>query len=217
MSGTGGKPAQTQAVRRGRLFVISAPSGTGKTSLVRALMKEVPSLAVSTSFTTRNLRPTEQNGRDYHFVSKSVFADMVERGEFLEHASVFDNSYGTGRAQVEAALNRGQDLLLEIDWQGAAQVRKALPAAISIFILPPSRASLEQRLRARATDSPQVIARRLRDSVTELSHWHEFDYVVENDVFDQALAQLRAIIQGAGEALRGSRPGLAESVRKLLD
>jgi guanylate kinase len=217
MSGTGGKPAQTQAVRRGRLFVISAPSGTGKTSLVRALMKEVPSLAVSTSFTTRDLRPTEQNGRDYHFVAKSVFADMVERGEFLEHASVFDNSYGTGRAQVEAALNRGQDLLLEIDWQGAAQVRKALPEAISIFILPPSRASLEQRLRARATDSPQVIARRLRDSVTELSHWHEFDYVVENDVFDQALAQLRAIIQGAGEALRGSRPGLAEFVRKLLD
>jgi guanylate kinase len=217
MSGTGGKPAQTQAVRRGRLFVISAPSGTGKTSLVRALMKEVPSLAVSTSFTTRDLRPTEQNGRDYHFVAKSVFADMVERGEFLEHASVFDNSYGTGRAQVEAALNRGQDLLLEIDWQGAAQVRKALPEAISIFILPPSRASLEQRLRARATDSPQVIARRLRDSVTELSHWYEFDYVVENDVFDQALAQLRAIIQGAGEALRGSRPGLAEFVRKLLD
>ncbi len=217
MSGTSGKPADARAGRRGRLFVISAPSGTGKTSLVGALMKEVPSLAVSTSFTTRDLRPNEQNGRDYHFVSKSVFADMVERGEFLEHASVFDNSYGTGRAQVESALNRGQDLLLEIDWQGAAQVRKALPEAISIFILPPSRESLEQRLHARATDSPQVIARRLRDSVTELSHWHEFNYVVENDVFDQALAQLRAIIEGRGEALKGNRPGLAEFVRKLLD
>lgn len=217
MSGTGGKPADTRAGRRGRLFVISAPSGTGKTSLVKALMKEVPSLAVSISFTTRDMRPTEQNGRDYHFVSKSAFASMVERGEFLEHARVFDNSYGTGRAQVESALSRGEDLLLEIDWQGAAQVRKALPESISIFILPPSRAALEQRLRARATDSPQVIARRLKDSVTELSHWHEFDYVVENDVFDQALAGLRAIIQGHGEALRGDRPGLAEFVRKLLD
>jgi guanylate kinase len=217
MSGAAVKPADTRAGRRGRLFVISAPSGTGKTSLVRALMKEVPTLAVSTSFTTRDLRPTEQNGRDYHFVAKDTFAGMVERGEFLEYASVFDNSYGTGRAEVEAALNRGRDLLLEIDWQGAAQVRKALPEAISIFILPPSRASLEQRLRARDTDTPRVIARRLRDSATELSHWHEFDYAVENDVFDQALAQLKAIIQGQGEALRTDRPGLAESVRKLLD
>lgn len=217
MSAAGGRPADTQAGRRGRLFVIAAPSGTGKTSLVRALIKEVPTLAVSTSFTTRDLRPTEQSGRDYHFVAKSTFAGMVERGEFLEHATVFDNNYGTGRAQVESALNRGQDLLLEIDWQGAAQVRKALPESISIFILPPSRASLEQRLRARDTDSPQVIARRLRDSATELSHWREFDYAVENDVFDQALAQLKAIIQGQGESLRADRPGLAESVRKLLD
>lgn len=217
MSGPGGKPADTQARRRGRLFVIAAPSGTGKTSLVRALVKQIPTLAVSISFTTRDPRPTEQDGRDYHFVSQDVFANMARRGEFLEHATVFDNSYSTGRKQVESALQHGQDLLLEIDWQGAAQVRRALPEAISIFILPPTRASLEQRLRDRATDRPEVIARRLKDSVIELSHWHEFDYVVENDVFDQALAQLEGIIHGRGEAVRRDRPGLAEFVRKLLD
>jgi len=203
--------------RRGRLFVIAAPSGTGKTSLVRALMNEVPTLAVSISFTTRDRRPTEQDGRDYHFVSREQFADMEKRGAFLEHAVVFDNRYATGREQVESALDRGQDLILEIDWQGAAQVRKALPECISIFILPPSRASLAGRLRGRATDSPEVIARRLQDSVTELSHWREFEYVIVNDVFDQALADLKAIIEGRGSALGVDRPGLGEFVRKLLD
>jgi guanylate kinase len=205
------------AVRRGRLFVIAAASGTGKTSLVKALMKEMPSLAFSVSFTTRKRRPTEQDGRDYHFVTREEFDDMVRRGAFLEHATVFDNSYGTGREQVESALARGQDLLLEIDWQGAAQVRKSLPEAITIFILPPTRAALEERLRGRGTDSAEVIARRLRDSVTELSHWHEFEYVVVNDVFEQALAGVQAIVQGRGEALRGNRAELEALVRKLLD
>jgi guanylate kinase len=204
-------------LRRGRLFVVAAPSGTGKTSLVNALMQQVPTLALSISFTTRNRRPTEQDGRDYHFISRGQFAEMEERGAFLEHAIVFDNRYGTGREQVESALARGQDLILEIDWQGAAQVRKALPECISIFILPPSRASLAERLRGRATDSPEIISRRLRDSVTELSHWREFQYVVVNDVFDQALADLKAIVEGRGSALGGARPGLAEFVRKLLD
>jgi guanylate kinase len=203
--------------RRGRLFVIAAPSGTGKTSLVKALMQEVPTLAVSISFTTRDRRPTEQDGRDYHFVSREQFADMEKRGAFLEHAVVFDNRYATGREQVESALDRGQDLILEIDWQGAAQVRKALPECISIFILPPSRASLAGRLRGRATDSPEVIARRLQDSVTELSHWREFEYVIVNDLFDQALADLKAIIEGRGGTLSVDRPGLGEFVRKLLD
>ena len=207
----------TAAARRGRLFVIAAPSGTGKTSLVKALMHEVPTLAFSISFTTRPKRPTEENGRDYFFVSAETFADMVARGAFLEHASVFDNNYGTGREQVAAALAQGQDLLLEIDWQGAAQVRRALPECVSIFVLPPSIAALEQRLRARGTDSEAVIARRLQDSVTELSHWREFEYVVVNDVFDQALADLRAIVAGQGAALRADRRALVPFVRKLLD
>jgi guanylate kinase len=142
---------------------------------------------------------------------------MVRRGAFLEHATVFDNSYGTGREQVEAALSRGQDLLLEIDWQGAAQVRRSLPEAITIFILPPTRAALEERLRGRGTDTAEVIARRLRDSVTELSHWHEFEYVVVNDVFEQALADVRAIVEGRGSPLRRDRAELQPLVRKLLD
>jgi guanylate kinase len=218
MSGKASAQSRTPAAgRRGRLFVIAAPSGTGKTSLVKALMRKIPSLAFSISFTTRRKRPTEDHGRDYYFVTAEAFSEMVERGAFLEHASVFDNSYGTGREQVESALARGQDLLLEIDWQGAAQIRKALPECVSIFILPPSRAALETRLRDRGTDSDEVIARRLRDSVTELSHWQEFEYVVVNDVFDQALASLEAIVEGRGEALRADRPGLAGFVRKLLD
>ncbi|MBS0394914.1 MAG: guanylate kinase [Proteobacteria bacterium] len=197
------------APARGRLFVIAAPSGTGKTSLVRALMREVPALAFSVSHTTRRPRPNEQDGRDYHFVSPERFRQMIEAGEFLEHARVFDNYYGTSRAGVEAALARGQDLLLEIDWQGAQQVRERLPEAVDVFVLPPSRAALEERLRGRGTDSAEVIARRLRDSVTELSHWGEFRYVVVNDRFEDALAELRRIVAGDAAGLERTRPGLA--------
>jgi guanylate kinase len=204
------------AAGRGRLFVIAAPSGTGKTSLVKALMERVPSLAFSVSHTTRRPRPNEQDGRDYHFVSPERFRAMIEAGEFLEHASVFDNLYGTSQAAVEAALDRGQDLLLEIDWQGARQVRARLPEAIDVFILPPSRAALEERLRSRATDSAEVIARRLRDSVTELSHWAEFRYVVVNDRFAEALADLERIVRGDPAALRRDRPGLAGFAAGLL-
>ena len=178
---------------RGRLFVIAAPSGAGKTSLVRALMERIPALAFSVSFTTRPPRPNEVDGRDYFFVSPEEFERMAQAGEFLEHARVFDNRYGTGRARVEAALEAGQDLILEIDWQGARQVRERLPEAIDIFILPPSRAALEERLRARRSDSPEVIARRLRDSVAEMSHWAEFRYVVVNDRFEQALEDMAPI------------------------
>ena len=181
---------------RGHLFVIAAPSGTGKTSLVKALMQRQPHLRFSVSYTTRPPRPNEVDGRDYHFVSREEFQRMVAAGEFLEHAQVFDNFYGTGVQAVSDALAGGQDLLLEIDWQGARQVRKRLPEGRSIFILPPSRAALEQRLRARSTDSDEVIRRRLRDSVTELSHWDEFDHVVVNDEFDHALGMLEAIVQG---------------------
>ena len=194
---------------RGRLFVIAAPSGAGKTSLVRALMEREPGLRFSISYTTRPRRPIEQHGRDYFFVGRDEFERMVGNGEFLEHARVFDNYYGTARRQVEAALAAGQDLILEIDWQGAAQVRAALPECVSIFILPPSRAELERRLRGRGTDAEDVIQRRLRDAAGDMGHWREFDYVVVNDDFEQALGEVQAIVRGEGELSRGDRPGLA--------
>lgn len=204
------------APRRGRLYVIAAPSGTGKTSLVKALMARMPELAFSVSHTTRKPRPNEVGGRDYHFVDADEFRRMIAAGEFLEHASVFDNYYGTGRGQVEAALGRGQDLLLEIDWQGARQVRERLPEVIDIFILPPSRATLENRLRGRGTDSPDVIARRLGDSVTELSHWAEFRYVIVNDRFEEALADLERVVSGDAAPFARGRPGLAGFAAGLL-
>jgi guanylate kinase len=202
--------------RRGRLYVIAAPSGAGKTSLVRALMERVPSLAFSVSFTTRPRRANEQDGRDYHFIDEATFERMAREGAFVEHAEVFGNHYGTGREQVEQALEAGQDLILEIDWQGARQVRERLPEAADIFILPPSRTVLEQRLRSRRTDSPEVIARRLRESVQEMSHWPEFRFVVVNDDFATALGELLSIVRGEGEALRSDRPGLAAFARGLV-
>ena len=201
--------------RRGRLFVIAAPSGAGKTSLVRALMEREPGLRFSISYTTRPQRPTEQHGRDYFFVGRDEFERMVANGEFLEHARVFDNYYGTSRRQVEEALAAGQDLILEIDWQGAAQIRAALPESISIFILPPSRPELERRLRGRGTDAEEVIQRRLRDAASDMTHWREFDHVVVNDDFAAALGQLQDVVAGRGEATRKDRPGLAELAAAL--
>jgi guanylate kinase len=200
---------------RGRLFVIAAPSGAGKTSLVRALMEREPGLRFSISYTTRKQRPNEVHGRDYFFVSREDFDRMVAAGEFLEHATVFDNSYGTARRQVEQSLAAGQDLILEIDWQGTQQIRRALPECHSIFILPPSRAELERRLRGRATDSEEVIQRRLRDAAGDMGHWAEFDFVVVNDDFERALVSLQAIVHGEGEASRRDRPGLAELAGEL--
>jgi guanylate kinase len=193
------------ASRRGRLFVIAAPSGAGKTSLVRALMEREPGLRFSISYTTRAQRPNEVHGRDYFFVSREEFDRMVAAGEFLEHATVFDNSYGTARAQVQESLAAGQDLILEIDWQGARQIREALPECRTIFILPPSRPELERRLRGRGTDSEEVIQRRLRDAASDMGHWREFGYVVVNDAFDQALAELQAIVDGRGGASSSGR------------
>jgi guanylate kinase len=201
--------------RRGRLFVIAAPSGAGKTSLMRALMERRPSLEFSVSCTTRPPRPHEQDGRDYHFISREEFERLIAAGEFIEHADVFGNLYGTRRSVIAAALAEGRDLILEIDWQGARQVRERLPEAVQIFILPPSRAELEARLRKRATDSDAAIARRLAESVSEMSHWREFDYVVVNRDFDQALAELEAVFDGRGEASRPDRPGLAPLVKEL--
>ena len=202
--------------KRGHLFLVTAPSGAGKTSLVRALLNDHPNLKFSISYTTRKQRPNEKPGHDYHFVDKPEFERMVAAGEFLEHAQVFDNYYGTSRKTVEAEMAAGRDVLLEIDWQGAAQVRKLMPEAISVFILPPSRAELERRLRSRGTDSDEVIARRLKDAVGDMSHWSEFDYVVVNDVFDQALVELAAIVTGRGQASRVDRPGLKATVAALL-
>ena len=200
----------------GRLFVITAPSGAGKTTLVKALMEREPLLRFSVSFTTRKPRPNEVDGRDYHFVEPSRFEEMAAKGEFLEHAQVFDNSYGTGLESVQTQLKRGERLILEIDWQGAAQVRARLPEARSIFILPPSRSALEQRLRHRNTDSEAVIQRRLRDAALDMAHWREFDYLVINDEFDRALADLTAIVQDRGEALRANRPEIEAFAAALL-
>ncbi len=200
---------------RGRLFVIAAPSGAGKTSLVKALMERNRQLRFSVSYTTRAPRPNEEDGRDYHFVSAERFAAMAARGEFLEHARVFDNHYGTGLQTVRDALARGERLLLEIDWQGARQVRERLPEARSIFVLPPSLAALEQRLRQRSTDAESVIQRRLRDSASDIGHWVEFDYVVVNDRFDRALSDLESIVDERGEALTADRADIRALAAKL--
>lgn len=201
---------------RGRLFVFAAPSGAGKTSLVRALMEREPSLRFSISYTTRPKRPAEIHGYDYFFVTHEEFHRLAAAGEFLEHAQVFDNWYATSRRQVEAALARGEDTILEIDWQGAQQVRAAMPECVSIFILPPSRPALEERLRQRSTDSDEVIARRLRDAVADMTHWQEFDYVIVNEHFETAVEELRTIVAGRGEALRSRRREVEELARGLL-
>ena len=203
-------------MKRGRLFVIAAPSGAGKTSLVKALLASAPQLRVSISHTTRSKRPTEEAGREYHFVTVPEFEALIARGELLEHARVFGNFYGTARAFVDKELGAGHDVVLEIDWQGAQQVRERMPECISIFILPPSRAALAQRLARRATDTADVIARRLADSVADMSHYREFSYVIVNDDFGQAVAELRSIVAGQGEDFRSDRPGLKALLAELL-
>jgi guanylate kinase len=201
---------------RGTLFVISAPSGAGKTSLVKALLDSDARLQLSVSHTTRKRRPTEQDGREYHFVTVEQFERRVKDHEFLEHARVFDNYYGTSGAFVAQQLAAGHNVVLEIDWQGAQQVRRSMPQCVSIFILPPSRQALAQRLARRATDSPEVIARRLADAAADMAHYREFDYVVVNDDFAQAVTELRSIVAGKGEALRSDRAQLAPLLKELL-
>ena len=181
----------------GNLIVVSAPSGGGKTSLVNAVLAEDLGLVLSISFTTRPPRPGEQNGREYHFVDADVFEAMLERGEFLECAEVHGNRYGTSQKWIEQMLQRGKDVLLEIDWQGAQQVRRLHPGAIMVFILPPSMAELERRLRARAQDSEAVIRHRLENAVEEISHAVEFEYVIINNVFEEARRDLAAVVRAA--------------------
>lgn len=179
---------------KGTLFIVSAPSGAGKTSLLKELVAADPLLDISVSHTTRAKRPGEEDGRDYHFVDQATFLQMLGEGAFMEHARVFDNYYGTAEAEVKDCLEAGQDLVLEIDWQGARQVRKRMPDAISIFILPPSPQALLERLSARGQDSEEVIARRMRDAKNEMSHYAEYDYLVVNDDFSLALKELEAIV-----------------------
>lgn len=201
---------------RGALIVIAAPSGAGKTSLVHALRDRIPEIRFSISYTTRQQRPNETDGRDYHFVDKARFGEMIADGCFLEHAEVFDHQYGTGKTDVEALRADGHTVLLEIDWQGAQQIRATAPDACFVFIVPPDVAELERRLRGRATDSEQVITRRLRDSLSDLAHWSEFDYVIVNDRLDEAADELAAIVNGKGEANRADAPGIRQRVEAML-
>jgi guanylate kinase len=181
--------------KRGHLYVIAAPSGAGKTSLLRALMQRRPEIAFSVSCTTRKPRAGEHDGRDYHFISRKDFEALVAKDEFIEHANVFGNLYGTRRSVVEAALAEGRDLILEIDWQGARQVRRIYPACVGIFILPPSVAELERRMRSRGQDAEAVIQRRLENAKEELAHAGEFEYRIINKDFDTARRELAEIIR----------------------
>ncbi len=201
--------------RRGLMFVLSSPSGAGKTTLSRLLIDRVPGLKMSVSATTRPMRPGEVEGRDYLFVDKTRFEQMVGQNELLEWATVFDNRYGTPRAPVEAALSSGQDVLFDIDWQGTQQLKeKARADVVSVFILPPSAADLERRLHSRAQDSDEVIRGRMSRASHEMSHWAEYDYIVVNHQIDDAFAEVQSILK-AERLKRERRTGLAAFVRKL--
>ena len=204
------------ATTTGTLYIVSAPSGAGKTSLVKALIDSEAQIRVSVSHTTRAMRPGEVDGVNYHFVDHAQFNAMLERGEFLEHAQVFDNLYGTSQKWVEQTLAEGFDLILEIDWQGALQVQKLRPDATTIFILPPDRQSLRQRLSNRGQDSQEVIERRLAGSVNEMSQYVNFDYVVINDNFDVALAELKSIIIANRLTLAKQQERHAGRIEQLL-
>ena len=198
-----------------RLFVIAAPSGAGKTTLVQAVTRNNPDLRFSISYTTRPQRRNEADGRDYIFVDVDEFERLRAAGKMLESATVFDNLYGTSREQVEKHLAAGHSVILEIDWQGARQVRESMPDCITIFVLPPSHDELVRRLRARGTDSDAVIERRLRDALSDMSHWHEFDYVVINDSLDTAVAELEAILAGEGGAQSTANEALRRAVGRI--
>jgi guanylate kinase len=205
----------TPETRHGQLWVIAAPSGAGKTSLVRALLERDPSLKFSISYTTRAPRSSEVDGRDYFFISKAKFHEMAANDAFLEHACVFDNWYGTGREHVDQLLKSGS-VVLEIDWQGARQVRERAPGSRSIFILPPSIAELERRLRGRNTDSDAVIERRLKDALSDMLHWGEFEHVIVNDDFDAALERLAAVIAGREHGARTSLPAVRAAAEAIV-
>ncbi|MBA3979714.1 MAG: guanylate kinase [Alcanivorax sp.] len=206
----------TPATARGTLFIVSAPSGAGKTSLVAALVEALPNVRISVSHTTRPIRPGEQDGVNYHFTDRDTFLQKVGEGRFLEHAEVFGNLYGTSADWVDATLNSGEDVILEIDWQGAEQVRHLVPGAASIFILPPSLAELESRLRGRGQDDDQVIAQRLAGAQAEMAHYAEFDYLVVNDDFNHALTDLTAILRSHRLRIGAQQRAQAARIGELL-
>ena len=199
-----------------RLFVIAAPSGAGKTTLVKAIVERDDSLRFSISYTTRARRKTEEHGVDYLFVDVDQFRKLQSEGELLESALVFDNHYGTSRGQVEKHLGDGHSVILEIDWQGAQQVRESMPECVTIFILPPSLTELERRLRDRKTDSAEVIERRLRDALSDMGHWDEFDLVIINDDLGVAADQLMDVLAGQGDASATSNPAIRDAVQAIL-
>jgi guanylate kinase len=201
---------------KANLFVIAAPSGAGKTTLVKAMVDRHPELRFSVSYTSREQRKNEVPGKDYFFVEPAQFLKLEADGDLLESALVFDNHYGTSRSQVEGHLTNGDNVILEIDWQGAQQVRRSMPECISIFILPPSRAELARRLRARRTDSDAVIERRLRDALGDMSHWNEFDYCIINDELEVAVAELEAIFAGKNEKNQRDNPALQHNIQRIL-
>lgn len=202
-------------LKSGNLFIVSAPSGAGKTTLVQATVDAMPDLYVSVSHTTRPKRPSEEDGVDYHFIDEAGFEALIEQGQFLEYARVFDRYYGTSRRWVEDQLARGHDIILEIDWQGGRQVREQLPGAVGIFILPPSYESLQRRLQGRGDDA-ETVARRMQEATRELSHYDEYDFLVINDDLDTASAELGDIIRAAGHGYAQQRTFFDEFVGGLL-
>ncbi len=201
---------------KGSLYTVSAPSGAGKTSLVKALLDHSENICVSISHTTRNMRPGEVNGQNYHFVSKDEFLTMCDQNAFLEHAEVFNNMYGTSKAWVNQTLDSGQDVILEIDWQGAAQVRTLIENTVSIYILPPSTDVLLKRLKGRGQDDPNIINARMDEAKSEISHYTEADYLIINDDFNQALADFKAIIYGERLKIAKQREKHAQLLTNLL-
>ena len=206
-----------ESIVKGQLFTVSAPSGAGKTSLVRQLVQRISDLKVSVSHTTRPMRPGDTEGVDYHYVDREKFEKMIEADEFLEHAEVFGNYYGTSRTGVDKELNRGIDILLEIDWQGASQIKTLVPDSVAIFILPPSREALLQRLRGRAQDSDEVIARRTAEAVEEMRHYDAADFLIINDQFDVAVGELVSLIQSQRLVLPRQKALHGDMIRSLLE
>lgn len=200
----------------GKLFVVTAPSGAGKTTLIRSLMAEDPTLVFSVSNTTRAPRPGEQAGRDYFFVGREEFERMIAADQLLEYARVFDNFYGTAREPVERDLNAGRNVVLDIDWQGAHQVRERMPDAVLVFIMPPSFEALARRLRARGTDSPEVVARRLSEARSDMGRWSEFDYAIVNEDLAAAAAALRGVIDGGNTADRTNNPAVRLRLTRIM-
>lgn len=203
-------------MKPGQLYIVSAPSGAGKTSLLNELCKQLKHLIISVSHTTRAPRPSEVDGEHYHFVSLETFKEEIEQNLFLEYAQVFDNYYGTSKTAVDTLLTARKDVILEIDWQGARQVRERADSVISIFILPPSQASLEERLRNRQQDSEEIIQRRMRDARNEIAHYSEYDYVIINDNFEDALADLVAIFRSERLRLKRQLQHHAELLAELV-